>query len=144
MLKSFFFVHFFTFSQLRVKPEFVESFLPQTLKVASVFLQKQHPSPFTPCMLFFHLALPEKATHIRHYFCHVAFSTSRNPNKQHDAPYTPLYVAFTIFMLLKRQHVTAFVMLLLPLPSMRDRTLLTRHFSEDSCFLCLPQGFRRF
>ena len=93
-------------------------------------------------MLFFHLALPEKATHIRHYFCHVAFSTSRNPNKQHDAPYTPLYVAFTIFMLLKRQHVTAFVMLLLLLPPMRARTLLARHFSEDSCSLYLPQRFR--
>jgi hypothetical protein len=51
-------------------------------------------------MLLFHLAPSENATHVRHYFCHVAFSTSNIPNKQHNSPSMPQKVAFTAFMLL--------------------------------------------
>ena len=107
----------------RDKPEFVEHFLPQTLKVARRFLKSNLIPRSLHACCFSHLAPLEKATcdGICHAF--VTFASHEGSDSSDEA-------------FLGR--------FLLSLPPVKAPSTLTRHFSEDSCSLYLPQRFRPF
>ena len=101
------------------------------------------PCLFHVCCLF-HLARLEKATHIFRHSCLVAFSTFMLLERQHVAVFILLLLLFTSRGSSVVSGEAFFGRFLLTLPSVKNPPLLARHSSENSCLFYLLQGLRPF
>ncbi len=91
------------------------------------------PCLFHVCCLF-HLARLEKATHIFRHSCLVAFSTFMLLERQHVAVFILLLLLFTSRGSSVVSGEAFFGRFLLTLPRVKAPPLLARHSPENSCF----------